>query len=171
MHTTYEFTVPLFIKLLSALKEVLLKGEILVREKGLDEGEFLGKRLAPDMFPLSKQVQVSCDHAKGAVSRLAGVTPPKFEDTEKTFADLQARIDKTLAYLRTITLAQFAEVDERKIELPNFSGKYMLGFAYAREYAIPNFLFHVTTAYNLIRLQGATVGKADFVGALPFKDK
>ena len=170
MHTTYRVTVPTFIKMLGGLKNVLAKAEAHAKEANLDEDTFVNDRLAPDMFPLVKQVQVACDNAKGAVSRLSGKEAPKMDDTETTFAQLQTRIDKTLEYLQSVTEADFAGAEERQIVLPYFPGKYLTGTDYALEYAVPNFLFHVTTAYGIVRKNGVQIGKADFVNGLPFKD-
>ncbi len=161
---------PTFIKFLGGLKNVLAKAEAYAKEASLSEDTFVNDRLAPDMFPLVKQVQVACDNAKGAVSRLSGKENPKMEDTETTFAELQTRIDKTLVYLQSVQEADFAGAEERKIELPYFPGKYLIGTDYALEYAVPNFLFHVTTAYGIIRKNGVQIGKGDFVNGLPFRD-
>jgi len=170
MQNIYTFTVPVFTKMLGGLKGVLAKAEAHAKEAGLDEAAFLQDRLAPDMFPFVRQIQIATDNAKGAVARLTGTEAPKFEDTESTFAELSARIDRTLAYLATAQEAQFTGAEDRKIELPYFTGKYMTGMEYALEYALPNFLFHVTVAYALIRKNGTPVGKADFLGGLPLKD-
>ncbi|HEY5383145.1 MAG TPA: DUF1993 domain-containing protein [Candidatus Paceibacterota bacterium] len=170
MHTTYTVTVPTFIKLLSGLKNVLAKAEVHAKEVGLSEEAFVNDRLAPDMFPLKKQVQVACDNAKGAVARLTGKEAPKMEDNEETFAELQIRIDKTLAFVQSVSEQDFAGAEERKIVLPYFPTKYMEGSDYALEYAVPNFIFHIVTAYGIVRKNGTPIGKADFVNGLPFKD-
>ena len=170
MHTTYTVTVPTFIKLLGGLKNVLAKAAGYAKEKGMSEADFINDRLAPDMFPLKKQVQVACDNAKGAVARLTGKENPKMEDNEETFAQLQARIDKTLAFVQSVSEKDFAGAEERKIELAYFKGKYMLGGDYALEYAVPNFIFHVVTAYGIVRKNGVQIGKMDFVNGMPFRD-
>lgn len=170
MNEIYAYTVPVFIKSLGGLKIVLTKAEAFVKEKGLNEETFLADKLWEDMFPLSRQVQVACDTAKGATARLAGVEIPKYEDNEKTFAELQARIDTTLAFIQSVPETSFASAAERKVTLPYFPDKYMTGFDYAREYAVPNFLFHVVTAYALIRKNGVAIGKADYTNGLPLKD-
>ena len=170
MQNIYTFTVPVFTKMLGGLKGVLTKAEAHAKETGIDEATFLQDKLAPDMFPLARQVQIATDNAKGAVARLAGIEAPKFEDVESTFAELQVRIDKTLAYLATVQESQFVGAEDHKIELPYFPGKYMTGMEYAVEHALPNFLFHITTAYALVRKNGTPVGKADFIGGLPLKD-
>jgi hypothetical protein len=170
MHTTYTVTVPTFIKLLGGLKNVLAKAEAHAKEGGISEATFINDRLAPDMFPLKKQVQTACDNAKGAIARLTGKENPKIEDTEETFTELQARIDKTLAFVGSVNEKDFAGAEERKIVLPYFPTKYMTGNDYALEYAVPNFIFHVVTAYGIVRKNGVQIGKADFVNGLPFKD-
>lgn len=179
MNPIYQFTIPLFVKHLTALDAILTKVETVAKEKGLDEAAILAKALAPDMFPLKKQVQVACDQAKGAAARLSGTTIPVHEDNEVTIADLHARIKKVQDYLATITEDMFAGADTRQVTLPYFPGKYLTGFDYAREHGIPNFFFHVTTAYDILRMTAAydmlkdtgfELGKADFVGGLPLRE-
>ncbi len=168
-HTMYyQFTVPLFINSLTALKGVLQKGEAYAKEKGLSDEHMLNLRLAPDMFPLVKQVQVATDNAKGAAGRLSGKDIPTMEDTEKTFAELYNRIDKTVEYLHTFSESDFADAANQVIKLKYFpQDMHFTGDGYARGYAIPNFLFHVTTAYDILRAHGVSVGKADYMGTLP----
>lgn len=156
--------------MLGSLKNVLAKAEASARDQGITEEDFLKSALAPDMFPLVRQVQIACDNAKGASARLAGTEPPAYEDTEKTFAELYARIDKTLAFVSTFTEESFVEAHTRKVTLPYYPGKYMMGDEYALEYVLPNFLFHVTIAYAIIRKNGVAIGKGDYMNGLPFKD-
>jgi hypothetical protein len=170
MNDIYTFTVPVFIKSLGGLKNVLAKAEVHAKEKGMSESDFLADRLAPDMFPLVKQVQVACDNAKGATARLAGVEPPKYEDMEKSFSELAARIDKTIEYVKSVPEVNFKDAGSRKITMPYFAGKYITGFDYVREYVLPNFFFHVVTAYALIRKNGVTIGKSDFTNNPNFRD-
>ena len=170
MHPIYTYTVPLFIKLMDALKNILTTAEEFAKEKGISEESYLSMALAPDMFPLKKQVQVASDQAKGAISRLTGKENPKMEDTEATFAELRARLDKTIAFVNSASESDFAGSEERKISLPPHPGKYMTGLEYALEYAMPNFLFHVVTAYDIVRHSGAAIGKKDFINGLPLKD-
>lgn len=160
----YEFTVPVFIKMLSGLKGVLKKAS----EKG-DEA-MLQDRLAPDMFPLVKQVQVATDNAKGCAARLAGAEPPAYDDTEKTFAELDARIDKTIEYLKTFKKDSLKDAAKVKVSLKYWGGKSMNGFDYAREYAIPNFFFHVAMAYAIVRKNGVQIGKMDYIHSLPLQE-
>jgi hypothetical protein len=150
--------------MLSSLDKILTKAEADAESRKIDPLVLVNDRLAPDMLPLTRQVQIMTDGAKGAASRLAGVEPPKWADDEKTFADLHARIAKTIAHLQTFKPAQFDGAETRAIELKfpnatlNFTGKdYFLGFV------IPNFYFHYTTAYAILRHNGVPIGKMDFL--------
>jgi hypothetical protein len=151
--------------MLSALDKVLTKAEADAAARKIDLDVFVNGRLAPDMLPLTRQIQIMTDQAKGGASRLAGKESPKFADDEKTFADLHARIAKTLAHLKTFKPADFEGAETRDIELKfpnatfNFKGKdYLLNFV------IPNFYFHYTTAYAILRHNGVPIGKGDFLG-------
>jgi hypothetical protein len=170
MNPLYTYTIPVFIKALGGLRGVLVKGQAHLKETSGKEADFIAMRFAPDMFPLVKQVQVATDLAKGAGARLSGAEAPKYEDNEATIDELLARIDKTVTFLQTVTEASFKGAAERHIVLSYFPGKYLTGFDYAREFAIPNFFFHVTVAYALVRHQDVEVGKADFMNGLSFKD-
>ncbi len=170
MNDIYTYTVPIFIKSLGGLKNVLVKAGAYAKEKGMNEADFLADRLAPDMFPLVKQVQVVCDNAKGAVARLSGAEAPKYEDTEKTFSELLVRIDRTVEFIQSIPESAFAGAATRQIVLPYYKDKYLTGFDYTREYALPNFFFHLVTAYGLVRKNGVPVGKADYANGISFKD-
>lgn len=166
MQTLYANSVPVFIKTLGGLKIVLQKAH----EHGLDETALLADRLAPDMFPFVKQVQVACDHAKGATARLAGMEPPKFEDNETTLAELESRIDKTIAFLQSVPEASFEGADERQVTMSYFPGKYFRGEDYLREYAMPNFYFHVVIAYAIVRKNDVQIGKADYINGFTLQD-
>ncbi len=166
MSHIYTYTVPSFIKTLGGLKHIIEKAEA----HGVDEQTLLNDALAPDMFPFVRQVQIACDHAKGAVVRLTGMENVSFPDTEATFAELKTRIDKTIEFVASVPESAFEDAAERQVTLPYFPGKYMTGFDYAREYAIPNFYFHVTVAYGLVRKAGVPVGKPDFMNGLPLRD-
>jgi hypothetical protein len=170
MNDIYTYTVPVFIKHLGGLKNVLEKASAFIKEKGMDEKVLLASSLAPDMFPLTRQVQIACDTAKGAVARLAGMDIPAKEDTETDIVGLMARIDWTIAFIQAVPESAFADAADRKVTLPYFPGKYMTGFDYAREYAVPNFLFHVVTAYGLVRHAGVQIGKGDYMNGMPLKD-
>ena len=129
-------------------------------------GARFGARLAPDMLPLTKQVQIACDTVKFCVARLAGVEAPKFEDNETTLAQLRERIDATIAYAKSIPAAQIDGSEERDISMPRRDGTIVMkGEAYLKHFALPNFFFHLTTTYALLRHSGVDVGKMDFLGA------
>lgn len=173
----YTVTLPPIIKSLKALSGLLDKLDSHAAGKQLDwhppkmqEEALLNARLISDQFPFIRQVQVACDNAKGAAARLAGVEIPKFEDTEKTVAELKARIDKTIAFVETIKPEQVIGKEGIEVALPYWNGKHVNGFEYVTEYLIPNFYFHVATAYSILRANGVAIGKADYLGPLPLKD-
>ncbi len=164
----YQFTVPVFINSLTALKGVLAKGEAFAKENGKTDAEMLALKLAPDMFPLVKQVQIACDNAKGASSRLSGKEAPKMEDNEATLSELMTRIDNTIAYLNTITESDFANAKSVTFKMAYFpEDMHFVGESYARLYALPNFFFHLVTAYDILRNAGVQIGKTDYAGNLP----
>ena len=161
----YQASAPRFANTLKNLSAILDKAKAHAEAKKVDEQVLTSARLFPDMFALARQVQIACDSAKGAVARLAGVEIPKHEDTEKTFDDLKARIAKTVAFIEGVKAAQVDGSEDREIVLKlrgkdvPFKGlQYLLGFAW------PNFYFHATTAYNILRHNGVEVGKQDFIG-------
>ena len=166
----YELSVGIFKKNLVNLKHILQKGDACRQEQNGVEADWLDKRLAPDMFPLSRQITIACDNGKGASARLAGVTAPVMEDTETTVSELLARIDKTVAFLDTLTADQFAAAATREVTLPYFPGKAFMGHDYLMQYALPNFFFHVNMAYAILRAEGASLGKADYIGELTMHD-
>lgn len=166
----YTVTVPLFTKMLGGLKTVLQKAEEYAKENNLSEESLLNDALISDMFPLKRQVQIASDNAKGAVARLSGTQAPSYEDTEETFAELYARIDKTIEYLKTFNESSFEGALQRQVTLPYFPGKYMTGEEYLIGHAIPNFHFHVVTAYGIVRKNGVPLGKALYINGLPLKD-
>ena len=127
-------------------------------------------RLIFDQFPFIRQIQVATDLAKGGACRLAQIEIPKFEDNEKTMEELKARLNKTIALLESVKPEQVDGKEELKIELPFYPGKYLNGFEYANEFVLPNFYFHLTTAYSILRKNGIEIGKNDFIGSLPTKD-
>jgi uncharacterized protein len=161
----YEASIPLFLHTLENLKAILQKGAAHAEAKKFDPGNLVSSRLAPDMLNFARQVQIASDAAKGAAARLTGTEPPKFEDTETTLPELIARVDKTIGYLRGFTPAQFEGSDERIVTIKIPSGAVSFpGVQFLRHWALPNFFFHVTTAYNLLRHNGVEIGKADFLG-------
>jgi len=163
----YQMSVPLFLKTLGNLSAILDKGAAFAAAKKVEPAVLLGYRLAPDMLNLTRQVQIAADHAKRASARLAGVEPPVYEDNEASFAELKARIDKTVAFIKTLKPAQIDGSESREITL-KLGGvdKTLSGQTYFLHNALPNFFFHTTTAYAILRHCGVDVGKADFIGQL-----
>ena len=173
----YTVTIPPMVKSLGALSKILDKlvshadsKQLDWHPQGMQEEALLQSRLISDQFPLIRQVQVACDNAKGAAARLAEIEIPKHEDTEKTVAELKARIDKTIAFMKTIAPEQIIGKEGVKIMLPYWKGKHMTGFEYVTEYLMPNFYFHVTTAYSILRKNGVELGKNDYMSELPLKE-
>ena len=138
-------------------------------KKKFDVNVFVGMRLAPDQFAFARQIQTSCDTAKLAASRLTGQEAPKHADTEQTIDELRARIKSVIAYLDGFTAEQFAEAGARVITTPRWEGKTMSGTDYLLEHAMPNFFFHATTTYALLRHNGVDLGKKDFLGTLSLR--
>lgn len=164
MLSMYDATIPPLKLTLSNLAHILKKGEAHAETKGIEPAVFFNARLFPDMFPLSRQVQIATDMSKGAAARLAGIEIPKYEDDETTFADLQARIAKTLAFIDSVTPAQFEGAEKRNIEL--MVRKHKMEFSgqdYLLKWVMPNVYFHVTTAYDILRHNGVELGKPDFL--------
>ena len=160
----YAATVPPLRLMLKNLSAVMAKAEAHCEAKKIDPNAFLASRLYPDMLPFTKQIQIASDNAKGAAGRLANVEIPKFEDNEASFAELHARLDKTVAFLDTLTEAQFDGADARTITLTLRSGpREFTGRDYLTLWANPNFFFHVTTAYALLRHGGVEIGKSDYL--------
>jgi hypothetical protein len=161
----HRASVPVFVRALKVLASLLEKGEAHAKAQGLDPNDLVGARLTEDMLPLSGQVQRASDASKGAVSRLTGVEAPAMPDEETTFADLQKRVADTLAYIESVDPKAFEGSEDRTIELKfpagtlTFTGEdYLLGFA------LPNFFFHVVTAYDVLRHKGVQIGKLDYIG-------
>jgi hypothetical protein len=162
----YQASVPVFSNMLGALSKVLAKGEANILERKIDPAVILSGRLAPDMLPLTKQVQIASDHAKFAPSRLAGRDAPRFEDTEQTFAELQARIARTVDYLATFAAADIDGSEDKAIQLKSPTReRNFTGLDYLQRFALPNFFFHVTTGYDILRHNGVPLSKTDFLGA------
>ncbi len=160
----YAFSAPTFVRMLKNLSAVLGKAEAHAKTKNYDPSVLLSARLAPDMFGLTRQVQIAADAAKGAMARLAGHTPEVIEDTETTIADLQARIAKTIAIVEGYSEAQLEGADKREIsiKIPNAELKFT-GIDFLNTWALPNFYFHITTAYAILRHNGVELGKRDFL--------
>jgi hypothetical protein len=163
----YSMSVPVFVKMLGNLSAVLDKAVAHAEARKIDPSVLVNARLFPDMFPLTSQVRIASDHAKGAAARLSGSEPPKFEDNETNFAELKARIARTIDYVKSVDPAGFRGSDERVIELKLRGGLHRFnGAHYLAHVALPNFYFHVTTAYDILRHNGVEIGKADYIGPL-----
>ncbi|NOT42240.1 MAG: DUF1993 domain-containing protein [Alphaproteobacteria bacterium] len=162
----YQATVPAFIQILTSLSTILTKAAAHAEAKKIDPAVFVNARIAPDMFPLARQVQIASDQAKGACARLAAVDIPSFADTETTFPELQARIAKTLDFIKGLKPAQFDGAFDRDITL-TLAGEKMTwkGGVYLHQFALPNFYFHATAAYTILRHNGVEIGKRDFLGS------
>lgn len=167
--TVHELTAVQFKSTLKSLKNILNKTKKWAEPKKIDMGVFFQTRLAPDMFPLGRQIQIACDTAKNCMGRLTQQPPPKFEDTEQTFEQYIERIEKTISYLETIKPEQFEKYEAAKIEFPWNPGKSLMGKDYLLQHAIPNFYFHVTTAYAILRSNGVDLGKGDYLGEMNWK--
>ena len=163
----YDFSIPAMTLGLTNLSAILDKAAVHAAAKKFDSVVLTQARLFPDMYPLTRQVQIACDTAKGAAARLAGIEVPKHEDTEATLAELKARIAKTVDFLKSVTAAQLKDAESRAIEIkfPNGSWKFT-GIGYLNDFVLPNFYFHVSMAYALLRKNGVEIGKSDFLGAI-----
>jgi hypothetical protein len=160
----HAISAPVFARMLKNLSAILAKAEQQAKAKGYDPSVLLNARLAPDMFTLTRQVQIATDHAKGAIARLAGHTPEAIEDTETTFAEVQARIAKVVALVESYKPEQIdgSEGREISVKIPNAELKFS-GLDYINQWAMPNFYFHITTAYAILRANGIELGKRDFL--------
>lgn len=163
----YPASVPVFVRMLKNLSAILRQAKAYATERGIDDSVLLNWRLAPDMFPLLRQVQIAADLAKGTSARLAGVEVPKYPDDESSFDDLQQRIAKTVTFVRTLKPEDIDGSENRDIEF-TIGGQRMhfKGQPYLLDFSLPNFYFHVTTAYGLLRACGVGLGKKDFIGAV-----
>lgn len=160
----YQASVPVFVRMLRNLGVLLDKGKAHAEARKIDMNVLPAARLIADMFPLSRQVQIASDHAKGAVARLAGVEVPKYEDDERTIEELQARIARTIAFVEQFSAGEIDGSEEREIVLAMSSGERRFkGMEYLLEFAMPNFYFHVVMAYGILRQNGVEIGKRDFL--------
>jgi hypothetical protein len=161
----YDASLAPFIRMLGNLSAILHKAEAYAAERKIEPGVLLNARLAPDMYPLVRQVQIASDSVKGCAARLAGIDIPSYADSESSFAELQARIAKTQAFLGSVTAAQLEGSEGKSITL-NFPGTELkfTGQEYLLHFVLPNFYFHLTTAYAILRHNGLEIGKMDFLG-------
>jgi hypothetical protein len=170
-YTLSQASFPVFEIALNALSGVLDKALAFQAAKKLDPSVLPQWRLAPDMFALARQVQIACDQAKNGASRLAGVEAPRYEDNEKTLDELKARVAKTVAYVKTLDAGKIDGAGDREITFPlgpNNKG-HMTGADYLTHFVLPNFYFHLTAAYAILRQCGVEIGKRDFLGAIPLR--
>ena len=163
----YDFSIPALIRGLTNLSAILDKGAARAAAGKFDSAVLAQSRLFPDMHPLVRQVQIACDTAKGAAGRLAQIEIPKHEDTETTFAELKARIAKTLDFVNSVNAAQLKDAESRDIEIKFPSGSWKFtGIGYLTGFVLPNFYFHVSMVYALLRKNGVEIGKGDFLGPI-----
>ena len=163
----HAMSVPVFARTLGNLSAILDKAVAHAQARKVDIAVLLNARLYPDMFPLTRQIQLTTDHAKGAVARLAGQEPPRYEDVETTVEQLQARLARTVEYVRSIDPAAFNGAETREISLKVRDTVHKhAGLAYLCHIALPNFFFHATTAYDILRHNGVELGKRDFIGPI-----
>jgi len=163
----YQASVPIFTRILNNLSAILQKAAEYAEARKIDPAVLINSRLYPDMFAFARQVQIATDTAKGAASRLAGLEPPKYEDNEASLPELDARIRKTVAFLEGFTPTQIDGSEERVITLKSHDKEVSYpGLYYLMNSALPNFFFHVTTAYDILRHNGVEIGKKDFLGPL-----
>ena len=163
----YQASVPVFVRMLTNLNAILDKAAAHTQEKKIDPSALLDARLYPDMFPFTRQVQLTCDFGCGTGARLAGKEPPAFDDTAKSFAGLSERVDRSLDYLQQLSAAEIDGSEGRQITRQvRGQPKTFAGINYLQQFALPNFFFHATTAYAILRHNGVDIGKGDFIGAL-----
>jgi uncharacterized protein len=164
--TVQAVTLDMFANSLSSLSVLLEKGLAHATARKFDPGVLVNARLAPDMFPLSRQVQIACDLAKNSVARLAAIEPPRFEDNEKTMEELRARVSRTIDYLKGVPTSAFEGAEDRDIKVPAGPDNFLnfKGLDFIQRWAIPNVFFHITAAYAILRHNGVDIGKRDFLG-------
>jgi len=162
----HSLCAPTYVRLLGNLQNWLDKAQAHAEVRKFDSNNYLGLRLAPDMLPLSRQIQIASDMAKGCMARLSGIEVPKWDDNEATLAELRARAQKGIDYVKSFSAAQIDGSEGREISIPTRAGEPLVftGENYLKHYALPNFYFHVTTAYALLRHAGVEIGKGDYLG-------
>ena len=158
-----------FAKMLHNLSSLLDKADAYAQAKKFDADVLLNSRLAPDMFNLIRQVQISCDMVKFGIARLSGKDAPTHDDKEKTIPELKARVESTLGFFHSVKESDFAGWEERKVTTPRWEGKWLTGKDYFHQHLVPNVYFHITTAYAILRHNGVEIGKKDFLGEVPYR--
>ncbi len=166
----YQISIPQFTKMLLNIDRILDKAVAFAETKKIDFEILLNSRLAPDQYHLIRQIQIACDTAKLAASRVTGKEAPVHEDKEKTLAELKTRISEVIQFLGTFSANDFNDIGSKKISLPRWEGKYLTGLEYMTQHAIPNFYFHISTSYEILRHNGVEIGKKDYLGEMPFKN-
>jgi uncharacterized protein len=163
----YQASVPVFVRMLKHLSAILDKAAARAEAKKINPTVFMNARLAPDMLPLTFQVQTACDAAKNCAARLAGIEAPSHPDTESSFPELKARIEKTIAFLSSVGAAQVDGSEERSITLKLAGREFpFTGQSLLLQFSLPNFYFHLTTAYAILRHNGVDIGKGDYIGGM-----
>ena len=163
----YQASIPIFVRMLDNLSKILELAVQYAEEKKIDPAVLVDARLAPDMYPLSRQVQIATDMAKGCAARLAGLDVPVYEDKETTFTELLARIARTIAFVQSVSPAQIDGSEEKTVTLKLRNQEIsFLGLPYLLNFVLPNFYFHITTAYAILRHNGLAIGKKDFIGGV-----
>lgn len=164
--TMYSASAPVFVRMLGNLQQWLDKARAHAEARKFDPNNFVGLRLAPDMLPLNRQVQIASDAAKACMARLAGVEVPSWEDKETTLAELRERVAKTIDYVKSFSAAQIDGSEDKQITIPRRTSEPLVmdGESFLKHYALPNLYFHVTTTYALLRQGGVEIGKADYLG-------
>ena len=165
----FEMTVPQLTKTLNNLSTMLGKASNYAETKKFEVDVLLNARLAPDQFNFIRQVQIACDTAKLGAARLTGKEAPTHADTEKTLAEVKARIESTVQFLNSLSAKDFVGAETKHITTPRWEGKYLTGHDYVVHHVVPNFYFHATTAYSILRHNGVEVGKKDYLGEIPYK--
>jgi hypothetical protein len=162
--TMHSASAPIFLTMLANLDQWLTKAEAHAEAKKFDTSVYLSSRLAPDMLPFANQIQIACDGAKFAMTRLGGIDGPKFDDTESTLAQLRERVQATMAFIKSVPADKIDGTEEKEITIPRRSGSTtMKGEEYLKHFVLPNFFFHMTTAYALLRHNGVELGKKDYL--------
>jgi uncharacterized protein len=165
--TMYSASTPVFVRMLTNLGTWLDKAEAHATAKKFEPSVYLGARFAPDMLPFTKQIQIACDMAKFGIARLAGVDAPKFDDTEASLPELRERVRATVEFIQSVPAAKIDGTDDKDVTIPRRDGTMTLkGEAYLKHFVLPNFFFHLTTTYALLRHNGVELGKIDFLGAM-----
>ncbi len=165
----FELTVPQFSKMLKNLDSILAKIPPYAESKKFEVDVLLNSRLAPDQFNFIRQIQIACDSAKICMAKLANKDAPVHNDSETTLPQLRTRISETVSFIDSISEKDLAGAHERKITTPRWDGKFLNGHEYLIQHSMPNFYFHITVAYEILRHNGLDVGKKDYLGALPFR--